>query len=61
MRHRFLYEVAAIALMVEEAGGLYLDESGGRVLERTVEDVDMRVGGVAGSRDEVMKCVEAMK
>ncbi|GMH79572.1 hypothetical protein TrLO_g6256 [Triparma laevis f. longispina] len=50
---RFIYEVTGMAIMVEEAGGVYLDESLNRALERKVEDVDMRVGGVCGSTGEV--------
>ncbi|GMH84708.1 hypothetical protein TrST_g13216 [Triparma strigata] len=50
---RFIYEVTGMAIMVEECGGVYLDEGLGRALEREVEDVDMRVGGVCGSKGEV--------
>ena len=50
---RFLYEIAAIALLVEVAGGEAVDEKGRGMLDTVCDDDDMRVGGCIGSRSEV--------
>ncbi|GMI26417.1 hypothetical protein TeGR_g5400 [Tetraparma gracilis] len=50
---RFLYEIAAVALLVEVAGGAAVDEGGGAMLDVVCDGDDMRVGGCIGSKSEV--------
>ncbi|KAL9111270.1 MAG: hypothetical protein Q9227_004349 [Pyrenula ochraceoflavens] len=51
---RRAFELAPIALVVECAGGAAIDpESGGRVLEKTIEDSDEKGGMVCGTAEEV--------
>ena len=59
---RVLYEVAPIALVVECAGGSAVDpESGDSILERSVGEVDDRVGVVCGTREEVEMVVGKLR
>jgi len=57
---RFLYEIAAIALLVEVAGGGAVDESGKAMLDNVCDDDDMRVGGCIGSQSEVVNFLKIM-
>ena len=50
---RYLYEVAAMAVLVVTAGGAAVTEDGRDMLDVRVDDFDLRVGGCLGSKDEV--------
>lgn len=56
---RLLYEVAALAMIVESAGGASHDGAGS-IGERTLESVDQRTVVALGSREEVAKCIPAL-
>lgn len=57
---RLLYEVAALAMIVESAGGASHDGQGS-VGERVLEAADERIAVALGSVDEVAKCIPALK
>eukprot|EP00986_Skeletonema_menzelii_P020445 scaffold31178_cov154-Skeletonema_menzelii.AAC.11 len=58
---RLLYEVAAMGLLVECAGGLTTHEFEDKsVLDFTVDDLDRRMGVCFGSKDEVQKYKDFM-
>jgi len=58
---RLLYEVAAMGLLVECAGGMTTHEFEDKsVLDLTVDDLDRRLGVCFGSKDEVEKYKQFM-
>lgn len=57
---RLLYEVAALAMIVESAGGASHDGVAS-IGERTLESVEERTVVALGSRDEVAKCIPALQ
>lgn len=57
---RLLYEVAALAMIVESAGGASHDGVGS-IAERTLESVDERTVVALGSPKEVEKCIAALR
>ncbi|KAF2878453.1 sedoheptulose-1,7-bisphosphatase [Massariosphaeria phaeospora] len=50
---RRLYELAPVALIVECAGGMAVDEQGRGVLEREIAHTEEKAGLICGSREEV--------
>ena len=58
---RLLYEVAAMGLLVECAGGLTTHEAEDKsVLDVVIDDLDRQLGVCFGSKDEVQKFKEFM-
>lgn len=58
---RLLYEVIAIAYLVECAGGVAIDQNGKSIVELDVSSTDVRTGLICGSADEVQRYKQFMK
>lgn len=58
---RLLYEVYAIAHIVECAGGAAVNELGQRILDLNCNTLEQRTGLIAGSKDEVKRYIDFHK
>ena len=57
---RLLFECAPFGMIVEEAGGLALDQDGKPVMEIEVTETHQRTPIFIGSKNEVQKCVDTL-
>lgn len=55
---RLLFECAAIALIVEAAGGAAATHDCKRVLDVNIDHTNVRCGFIAGSKNEVQRYVD---
>ena len=57
---RALYEVMPMAMLVEAAGGVAVDENGDRVLDRTVKGMDERMGFSCGEKEHMQQFLKTV-